>query len=396
MILAPVVLAQALVITGATVYASPYEPVVKHAIVVITDSTIAAVGPDAAIPAKAKVLKCDGCAVMAGFWNTHVHFEQPMFDTTQPADTLAAHMEAMLTKYGFTTVIDLGSDPRNTTALRQRIARGEFAGPRILTAGSPVYPPNGIPFYLYPVLPAAAIAYMQANQTPATPAGARSVVDFDLGYGVDVIKLFTGAWVERNGTHVVQPMPDSVARAAVREAHAHHRLVFSHCSNLTGALVALNAGVDVMAHALDDTAGVDSTLFRRMVERHMSLIPTLSLFAGFPNTPAIVHEVTIFRSYGGQLLFGTDVGYTKAFDPTEEYVLLQQAGLDAQEVLRMLTTAPRSLLEGEREDERRAVVRVGSPADLTVLSRDPAVTDLRAFAHVRYTIRQGRVIYSGS
>jgi imidazolonepropionase-like amidohydrolase len=394
MSLASLLLSQVLVITGATVYASPYEPVIHHAIVVITDSTITAVGPDAPIPKGAKILKCDGCAVMAGFWNTHVHFEQPMFDATLPADTLAARVEAMLTKYGFSTVIDLGSDPRNTVALRERIAHGEFDGPRILTAGSPLYPPHGIPFYLYPVLPADAIAYMDANQTPATPAAARSVVDFDLKYGVDVIKLFTGAWVARDGKHVVQPMPDSVARAAVRYAHAHHRLVFSHCSNIVGARVALESGVDVMAHALDDTAGVDSTLFRQMVEHHMSLIPTLSLFAGFPNTPAIVHEVTLFRSYGGQLLFGTDVGYTHDYDPTQEYQLLQQAGLDVKEVLRMLTTAPRTLMAGE--DERHEFVKVGSPADITVLARDPGVTDLRAFAHVRYTIRQGRVIYSGS
>jgi imidazolonepropionase-like amidohydrolase len=394
MIIASVVLAQALVITGATVYVSPYEPVIPHATVVIVDSTITAVGPDVPIPAKAKILKCEGCAVMAGFWNTHVHFETPMFDATEPADTLAARVQAMLTRYGFATVVDLGSDPRNTIALREQIERGDVAGPRILTAGTPIYPPHGIPFYLTGVVPSDVLAYMDANMTPATPAAARSLVDADLRSGVDLIKLFTGAWVSRDGHHVVVPMPDSVARAAVREAHARHRLVFSHCSNLTGALVALNAGVDVMAHALDDTAGVDSTLFRRMVERRMSMIPTLSLFAGFPNTAAIVHEVTVFRGYGGQLLFGTDVGFTHEYDTTREYALLQQAGLDVHEVLRMLTTAPQSLF-GE-EDERHGLVKVGSPADLTVLATDPRLTDLRAFAHVRYTIRQGRVIYRGS
>jgi imidazolonepropionase-like amidohydrolase len=377
----------ALVLAGVTVYTSPDEwhPLYNQS-VLITDSTIADVGPSVSIPAGATVIHCDGCVVMAGFWNAHVHLAEPMFAVGQPADTLAADLRAMLTRYGFTTVIDLGSNPANTVPLRQRIAAGEIAGPRILTAGTPLYPPNGIPFYLSS-LPPDALAFMRANQTPATRAAAIARVDADVDAGADVVKLFTGSWV-RHGT--VLPMPDSVARAAVQEAHKRHRLVFSHCSNIVGARVALDAGVDVMAHTLDDTAGVDSALFRTMVTHRMSLIPTLSLFADTPEINAIVHEVTIFRSYGGELLFGTDVGFTHEFDTTREYQLLGQAGLDVRDVLRMLTTAPAYRMG---QDKRRGRVERGMVADLTVLASDPK-TDLTAFARVRYTIRGGAVIFS--
>src|SRR5271156_261014 len=161
-----------IVITGARIYLSPYEPTIPQGTVVITDSTITAVGPDATtpIPDSATVLKCNRCTVMAGFWNTHVHFEQPMFSNDQSADTLSARIQAMLTRYGFTTVVDLGSDPNNTIPLRRRIASGEIVGPRILTAGAPLYPPHGIPFYLVNSLPVDVIQYMYANQTPATTA----------------------------------------------------------------------------------------------------------------------------------------------------------------------------------------------------------------------------------
>ena len=54
----------------------------------------------------------------------------------------------MLTRYGFTTVFDTASDQANTLALRERIARGEIRGPRILTVGFPLFPPDGIPFYI--------------------------------------------------------------------------------------------------------------------------------------------------------------------------------------------------------------------------------------------------------
>jgi imidazolonepropionase-like amidohydrolase len=380
----------AIVITGVTVYVSPYEPTIKRASVVITDSMITAVGPavNIATPAGATVLHCDGCVVMAGFWNAHVHLVTPMFSADEPADTLAAHFEAMLTRWGFTTVVDLGSDPRNTVALRRRILAGEIPGPRIFTAGMPLYPPHGIPFYLVNSLPSDVVAYMDANATPGTRAAARAQVDADVEAGADLTKLFTGAWIKPGS---VLPMPDSIASAAVGEAHRLHRIVFSHCSNLAGARVALDAGVDVMAHTLDDTRGVDSSLFRRMVERNMALVPTLSLFADGKNIDTIVHEVTIFRSYGGELLFGTDVGFTHEFDTTREFTLLAQAGLKTGDVLRMLTTAPSQRFGFN--PERHAMVKAGLPADVTVLAADPQQAGLAAFAHVKYTIRRGRVIF---
>jgi imidazolonepropionase-like amidohydrolase len=323
---------------------------------------------------------------MAGFWNTHVHFEQPLFSAQLPADTLAARMQAMLTRYGFTTVIDLGSYIVNTDSLRRRVESGEVAGPQILTAGGALFPPHGVPFYLVNTLPSDVVSRLA---TPSTPDSAAGIVDYTLRSGADVIKLYTGSWISR-GT--VRTMPEPVARRAVAEAHRRHRLVFSHCSNLAGARVALDAGVDVMAHALDDTSGVDSTLFRRMVVHHMAMIPTLSLFADDVGLAAIIREVTTFRAYGGQLLFGTDVGYTHEYDPSREYELLARAGLDVSDVLRMLTTAPAQEMG---LDQTRGQVEEGMRADLTILNADPSI-DLTAFARVRYTIRGGRVIFAGS
>ena len=37
-------------------------------------------------------------------------------------------------------------------------------------------------------------------------------------------------------------------------------------------------------------------------------------------------EVAAFAAAGGQLLFGTDVGYMGDFDPTDEYALMARAG----------------------------------------------------------------------
>ena len=51
-----------------------------------------------------------------------------------------------------------------------------------------------------------------------------------------------------------------------------------------------------------------------------------------------VDHVRRFSAAGGQILFGTDVGYMDDFDPTEEYQLLSKAGLTPMQILASLTT----------------------------------------------------------
>jgi len=101
-----------------------------------------------------------------------------------------------------------------------------------------------------------------------------------------------------------------------------------------------------------------------------------------------VAQTRAFAELGGQLLFGTDVGYMTDYDPTEEFVYLQRAGLAPAQILAMLTTAPAARF-GRAPTGRLAP---GLAADIVVLDGDPA-QDVRAFAKVRTTMRDGRVIH---
>ena len=56
-------------------------------------------------------------------------------------------MQEMLTRWGFTTVWDLGSDPDDSLPLRRRVDAGEIPGPKILLAGN-MFPKGGHPVYL--------------------------------------------------------------------------------------------------------------------------------------------------------------------------------------------------------------------------------------------------------
>ncbi|UFX48415.1 hypothetical protein HAP47_0017855 [Bradyrhizobium sp. 41S5] len=131
--------AETVVLRGGTLYASADAAALPDAVIVISDGVISAVGKsgEVAVPSDARVIDCSGKTVVAGFWNSHVHFTERVWRNAgaAPAAVLTQHMQEMLTRWGFTTVWDLGSDPNNTLPLRKRIAAGEVAGPTILLAG---------------------------------------------------------------------------------------------------------------------------------------------------------------------------------------------------------------------------------------------------------------------
>jgi imidazolonepropionase-like amidohydrolase len=379
-----------LAIQHARVYVSPTQSPIDDATIVVRDGLIAAVGQGIQIPSGAALLPCDRCVVTAGFWNAHVHFSQPRWTLAEwkPAAQLHAGLADMFLSRGFTTVVDLGSNPADTLALRRRVELGELDGPFIYTAGASLYPPHGIPYYLRETLPKWMLLLMPQ---PDTPEKAQQLVRRNLNSGADVTKLFTGSWVERGR---VLPMPLDIAKAAVATTHQNGRLVFAHPSNLAGTRVAIESGVDVLAHAANQVEGIDSALLSSAIHNNMAMIPTLKMFITTEKFPPVVMfpiyaQVRQFHQLGGTLLFGTDVGYMTDYSTEGEFEALSRCGLNATDVLAMLTTNPAARMGASSQ---KGTVAVGKLADLTILDADPA-TDLTNFSRVRTTIRSGKVVY---
>lgn len=378
-------LTQELAIKDAAVYTSPDAPLRKHVSIVIRHGVIVSVGERVRIPKGIQTISCNGCVVLAGFWNAHVHFMEPKWNDAahQPAERLAHELSEMVTHSGFTTVVDTGSDVENTVALRKRVESGEVPGPRIFTAGFPLYPVHALPYYVAGVPEEVKAKLGQ----PGTAADARALVDKNRAAGADILKLFTGSIVSPNR---ITPMQVEIARAATQQEHKNGGIVFSHPSNLEGTKVAIAAGVDVLAHTPEQTDGIDEAVLRDMLARHMTIIPTLKLFSQDDDIAKIRGLDYRFHQLGGRIVYGTDTGFLPDYDQSTEFRQLMAAGFTYRNVLDMLTTAPAALFHVSQQEGK---VTPGMRGDLTILSDDPASGRPEAFTAVRYTIRGGVVIW---
>jgi imidazolonepropionase-like amidohydrolase len=382
----------------ARIYPSPDETPIADGTILIHNGRLTAVGLSSAVkmPKNATRLDVAGAVVTAGFWNSHVHLmNPPLLNAAKRSNVeLTRELNQMLTRWGFTSVFDTASLLTNTNIIRRRIASKEVDGPMILTVGDPFYPKNGTPIYVK--------QFMKDNGFPdeeiASLPDAVARVRRQIREGADGVKLFAGAIV--GGEIGVLPMPLDHAKALVEAAHAQGKPVFAHPSNLEGLTVSMNAGVDVLAHTTPMSGPWPPELTARIYAHHMALIPTLMLFEVEAkkfgesqkdlehDMDAAVQQVDAYAKVGGQILFGTDVGYTDVYDTTEEYRQLGRA-LDWQQILTALTTAP---AERFGYAKRKGRLAPGMDADLVVLDADPA-KDVTAFAHVRLTIRAGRILW---
>jgi len=384
-----------LALVGGTIYVSPAENAIPNGTVLIREGKIAAVGPrnSVRIPPGIQTLDCSGLTITAGFWNSHVHFmERKWADAANiPAPELTGQLQDMLTRYGVTSVFDTGSELENTQRLRKRIESGEVQGPRIRTTGEILVPKGGGSSDLIAdVTGSMRIHVPEVDNAAEALAASKKLLD----QGADAIKLYAQTWAPP-----IVALPEGAIQAAVMEAHRRGKLAFAHPTSREGLLASVRNGVDVVVHTTPQSGPWDDTVLAAMKEKRVALIPTLKLWRyelrhdrtsereRFVQTG--VGQLRAWAATGGLVLFGTDVGYMNDYDPSDEYALMAQAGMSFRQILAALTTAP-----AERFGESKHLGRIapGLAADLTVLGSDPS-QNMGAFAAVRYTLRDGKVIY---
>lgn len=383
-----------LALVGGTIFLTATTAPIVNGVVLIQDDKISAVGAKASlrIPPAFQVLDCSGKTITAGFWNSHVHFFERKWANAAslPAPDLTLQLQNMFTRYGFTSVFDLGSPWENTRHIRERIESGEVFGPRIRSTGEVLIAPGAMPAdSILRILGEMPLRNLEVRSAAEAEEAAMKLLE----KGVDGIKVH------------LQPPPapqptfprDGIA-AAVKLAHEMKKPVFLHPNSAVDVIAAIQAGVDVVAHTTPQSGPWDDSITNEIKDRKVALTPTLAIWESSMRhdlisaqdafTAVAVGQLEAWIASGGTVLFGNDIGAID-YDPTEEYALMSRAGLSFRQILASLTTAPAAYFS---DAERLGRIAVGLQADLVVLKGDP-LQDVKELRAVAYTIRGGKIIY---
>jgi len=110
-----------LALVGGQIYPDPFSRPISDGVVLIENGKITTVGEKGRVhvPPDFETIDCAGRTIVGGFWNSHVHFAEPRWQNAADvsASQLTAQLQEMLTRYGFTSVVDTGSLLSNTVAI---------------------------------------------------------------------------------------------------------------------------------------------------------------------------------------------------------------------------------------------------------------------------------------
>jgi imidazolonepropionase-like amidohydrolase len=313
-------------------------------------------------PAGAQVIDLENRTVLPGLIDAHVHLTLAGDPDSNARATLLA---------GFTTVADLGSAGEAGIRLRDRIAKGQVPGPRIIAAGSWIGERGGVCEF--------------GGATVHGAAEARARARADLKAGADILKVCVTGWPADAVAH-----PDSIELGAelldavMAAARAARRPVFAHAIGQAGALLAAKHGVRALAH----TPVVDSAGAAALARTRVRVISTLASLGPRPGGPEVMASFRLLRRAGVPIVLGTDAGVLPHGQNARELAALTKAGLSPAEALRAATIDAAALLGATDAGE----IKVGAPGDLVVVEGDP-LEDIHVVERPELVVQGGRTVY---
>lgn len=229
-----------------------------------------------------------------------------------------------LTRGGVAAVVDLGGDPVELA----RLPRDGM--PQVAYAGAFLTVPGGYPSGRVWAPPRSVHVVTNASEHPGVAGGAATAVDAQAEFGAAVIKVTLNAAA---GPVFDRPLLDAVVGAA----HAHDRPVVAHVEGPGMTLLALEAGVDALAHT-PFTERLDPRLIARAIAAGQVWISTLAIHTG-PDRDRAVANLAAFAAAGGRVLYGTDLGNGERSVgiQTDELAALHAAGVRGPRLVAALT-----------------------------------------------------------
>lgn len=395
-----------------------------NSVILIEGERIRAVGQvgSLAIPDGAEVISTEGMDVLPGLWDMHVHLmivghsDYDYWDKTYPPkfrDTIMPAAAKQLLMAGVTSVRDLGAPLDDILAVRERIRKGELAGPTLYVSG---------PFLQHEPYPGTE----QFRWGIKGPDDARAKVRKLARAGVDVIKLIDQ-----------DQMTLEEVRAVVEEAHRNELPVVAHAHRPEEIRRGIAAGVDCFEHTGMGTApeypqdvfelikSRANTLYwtptvaplllyeetRENPERldderwHEGLpaeivgdirgslehVDRLQYFRFVPQRrPTVARKFEQLRSSGAILLVGTDSGVPLTFhsDSTWREIVtwVRSFGVDPMDALRAATFWPAVAMKVEKD---AGTLTAGKFADVIAVRGD-VLHQPELLSDVKLVIKHGK------
>jgi imidazolonepropionase-like amidohydrolase len=400
------------VIHAGTLMAEPGKAPLRNATVVVRGRTIESVQSGFVDVPGARIVDLRTATVMPGLIDSHVHLiglddrlQRRLLESTRDTEDEAftgVHNARKTLLAGFTTVRDLGAEPKTITSLRDAINAGQFAGPTILAAAAGVAVTGGhgdvnlVNRDLDSVLKPKAVHVCDGADD------CRRATREQISEGADVIKLKASGGVLSNVPGgLAQQMMDDELRAVVLTARTFGRKVAAHAHGVDGVNAALRAGVDSIEHG---TFTNDET-FRLYRQTGAYYVPTLlapaaALADGQRGalTPAQFEkareaagnaEKSFARAIreGVRIAFGTDTGVSPHGRNAEEFALMVKNGMQPAAAIRSATVTAAVLLG---IDGRVGTIAPGKDADIIAVDGDP-LANIRELESVDFVMKHGRV-----
>ncbi|MFK8907283.1 amidohydrolase family protein [Streptomyces sp. YS-3] len=347
--------------------------------IVVRDGRIASVEPHRGGRGALRRIDASRRTVVPGLWDTHTHPWQSTYGGRQTVGQLT---------YGITTAVSLGGFAYEQARIREAVAAGQLAGPRLLTTGE--------------LLDGSRVAYSM-GRAHRTPAGLRRSLERGAALDWDFVKTYVRApgWVMeeaarfaherlgvRAGSHLLSPGVQ-LGQDLTTHLQATQRAESGHATTASGHAyedvveIYSARGVNFALIATPFTSapliGADPGLAAD--PRVTVVMPpwdsaAVRQSAGVPPTEAqlatLRTETDVYRrvlAAGGLVALGTDapivpVGLSLHLGLRA----LHRGGLSPAAALRTATVLPARLFGVERH---LGTVEQGKIADLTVVDGDP-------------------------
>jgi len=350
----------------------------------------AKVGTKARTTAKAADYDLRGLTVLPGWIDVHAHItwvygkdgkNAGMTGTTQEDAYQAASNAWVTLMAGFTTIQSVGAV--NDLPLREAIAKGKIAGPRILTAVEPL---------------------VGKGEATGTPEEIRAFVKKQKEAGADVIKIFASQSIRQGGgitlSHEqLNAACDEAKKQGLRAVvHAYKDAVraatLAGCTQIEHGTLATDEDLKLMAERgtyLDPQCGLVIENYMQNKERYVGTPGyTEEGFAAMEKILPMNHDLVrrAMKTPGLKVLFGTDAVAGAHGRNAEEFIdRVHDCGVDP---MAAMVSANSLGAEALGLGQEIGTIAPGMQADIIALDGDP-LKDITAVRRVVFVMKGGMV-----